>query len=211
VITNGVDAPPHDCSGEAANGLRASLGIPTDTKVVGSVGRLVPVKSFETLLQSTALLSESGVPVELILVGEGECRSRLTQIAGDLGIIDHVHLVGEQENVGDWLMTMQLYVNCSLSEGMSQAVLEAMSMGLPIVATDVGANRRLVSGVNGCGLVVQPGTPQQLADAIRQIVSSSELTHGYAANARRRHTQEYGIERMLSDYEKLYRNVTSSL
>jgi glycosyltransferase involved in cell wall biosynthesis len=147
VIANGVDVPRHDPTGTAAMRLRESMKIHASDFVIGSVGRLVSVKSFVTLIDAIARLSRTDPRLHLVLVGGGPEHERLTKHACAAQISERVHLVGEQNNVGDWLKTMQLYVNCSLSEGMSQSILEAMAMGLPMVVADVGENRRLTGSI----------------------------------------------------------------
>ncbi len=212
VIPNGVEVPGHDASGEAARRLRASQGIPADAIVVGSVGRLVPVKDFPTLIRAAAQMEQGGGCVHVVIVGDGPEMPLLREVVAELRVGDRVHLVGEQSNVGDWLKAMDIYVNCSLSEGMSQSVLEAMAMGRPLVVTDVGENGTLVGGEiggaesgdeDGCGVIVAAGRPDELARGIgRMLPSPARMGHGQRATAR--HGSRYGLETMLSAYEDLY-------
>ena len=208
LITNGVDVPDYDHNCETAKRLRAELNIGPRDFVIGSVGRLVPVKSFETLVEAASRLRSRGHNhVHVVLVGDGPERGTLSQLAQSTQIGDRFHLVGEADNVGDWLKTMQLYVNCSLSEGMSQSILEAMAMGLPMVVTDAGANRVLVNGSDGCGDVVPCGNAEAFADAIERYVLSPELCRTRSAGALARHTAHYAVGRMLDEYAQLYRKL----
>ncbi len=203
VIPNGVDVPSHDASGETARRLRASLGIAADAVVVGSVGRLVPVKDFATLIRAAAQVGQQAGCVHGMIVGDGPEMPRLRDVIAELGVGNRVHLVGEQSNVGDWLQAMDIYVNCSLSEGMSQSVLEAMALGRPLVVTDVGENRALAGGEDGCGVIVPAGCPDELARGIgRLLPSAARLAYGQRAAAR--HGSRYALETMLSAYEGLY-------
>ena len=208
MITNGVDVPEHDSTGESASELRAELGIDASAFVVGSVGRLVEVKSFESLVKVVAELSHQN-HLHVVLVGDGPEEERLKELSRSLGVAERVHLVGEQQNVGDWLKAMDVYVNCSLSEGMSQSVLEAMSVGLPMVVTDVGANRSLVDGPGGCGMVVPAGDDDALARTIEQCIESPQQRSAMSGNALARYEQQYTVGEMLRQYEDLYDRLSS--
>lgn len=207
VIPNGIDEPEHDKTGWEAARLRDSLGVGSDAIVIGSVGRLVSVKNFSSLIQAVSRIRSVEQPVHLIIVGDGPEMLSLSQAVQAEGLSGRVHLVGEQSNVGDWLQAMDVYVNSSLSEGMSQSVLEAMSLGLPIVATDVGANGELVSTEPACGLITLPGKPESLAVALNEMMCS-ERRSAFGRRAEERHRSTYDLHSMIATYEKLYESLS---
>lgn len=204
VISNGVDVPRLEDPLLERRTLRRQLGISEGSIVIGSVGRLVRVKDFGNAVTALGHLVRDGVDVHLLLVGDGPFRETLEDQAKAAGVSDRLHLVGQQQNIASWLSAMDLYVNSSLSEGMSQAILEAMATGLPLVVTDVGENARLAGGDDACGLVIPPGDSPALADAVKQLAADSARRAELARRATERHRFEYSTKRMLSVYEQLY-------
>lgn len=204
VIPNGVDVPAEPAAGRSRDELRASLNVSPSAFVVGSVGRLVPIKEFGTAIDAVGQLVSRGSDVYLLLVGDGPEMDRLARHAKEAGLDDRVHLVGQQSDVGAWLAAMDLYVNVSRNEGMSQSILEAMAIGLPMVVTDVGQNATLAGGENPCGRVVVSGDCHAVARAIAELHADRELRRGFSHNALARHGEHYGIEKMICTYEELY-------
>ena len=146
LIPNGVEVPAVTGPEAAPSKLRESLGISAEATVLGSVGRLVPVKDFGTAIDALSELRHQQRAIHFVLVGDGPEREALAVRARERGVEDRVHLVGQRQDVGNWLAMMDVYLNVSQSEGMSQSILEAMAVGLPMVVTDVGDNAVLVDG-----------------------------------------------------------------
>ena len=164
VVHNGVDATRFKPLLER-DSLRRQHGYrPTDL-VFGAVGRLTPVKDYRTLLEAFHLLSRHHPHCRLILVGDGPERPVLEEHLRHRGLADRVRLVGHRDDVAPWLGIMDVFVHPSLMEGMSNAVLEAMAVALPVVATAVGGTPEIVAhGVTG--LLVPPATPTALGEAM---------------------------------------------
>ncbi len=158
VIYNGVDvgrAP--DAASRARS--RAMLGICDDALVVGTIARLDPVKDLGTLIRATAVVARD-LRMVLIVIGSGPERSRLQQLAMESGIASQVRFLGHRDDARDLLAGCDLYVNSSISEGISLTILEAMAAGLPVVATAVGGTPEIVD--TACGRLVparDPGAP----------------------------------------------------
>lgn len=210
VIPNGVARPRVTKSDAELRELRQSLGIPPEATVLGSVGRLVPVKDFRTAIDAVCELGRTGHNIHLVLVGDGPEHESLSAHAATRGVRERVHLVGRQHDVGNWLAMMDIYLNVSLSEGMSQSILEAMAAGLPMVVTDVGDSRALLDGQHPCGLVVSSGDPRAFAEAVRSVARSSGRTVAFRASASARHRERYAMETMIDAYESLYCRLTTS-
>lgn len=206
IVPNGVEPPAcSDPAGQRTE-IRKALGVGSQAVLIGSVGRLVPVKNFQSLIAATVELLRADRDVHLALVGDGPEQEMLEQLVRDSGISGRIHLVGAKSNVGDWLSAFDVYVNCSLSEGMSQSLLEAMSFGLPLVVTDAGDNRILAEG---CGHVVPVGAVSELGEELGELCSTPGTRRSLGRNARDRHRQQYSIEKMIERYDELYSAVIS--
>ncbi|QEF99613.1 Putative teichuronic acid biosynthesis glycosyltransferase TuaC [Stieleria maiorica] len=203
IIPNGVPNPVNTDHAQNRQQIRSELGLPTDAIVVGSAGRLVDVKGFDLAITAIQQVLQSEPNVHLVILGDGPEEQRLNSIAGRCGISDHIHFVGRREDVPAWLDSFDIYLNSSRSEGMSQSVIEAMSVGLPIIATDVGDNALLVQGSQfQCGLVCEPGSVESIAGQIVKLASDSGLRARCANSARSCHRQFYSDEtfnRRISD------------
>jgi len=188
--------------------LAASLGIPHEAPVVGSVGRLEPVKRFDLLLSAFArvmrrMRDAGGPDPHLVLVGDGSDRARLEDLARRLGVSERIALSGWQLDVSRYYALFDVFVLCSDSEGMPIGLLEAMASGLPAVATDVGAVAEVLTGELR-DQVVAPGDSESLADKILQLLSSSERRTRIGELCRQRAASEYSLDATLRAYRELY-------
>jgi len=204
LIPNGVLVPRIDDREQARCRVREELNIPANAFVVGSIGRLVPVKNFGMAIKAVARLNANNRNTHLILVGDGPERDNLTMCARSEGIADRVHLLGHREDIGNWLAVMDIYVNSSRSEGMSQSILEAMAAGLSQVVTDVGDNAELVGGESPCGRVVPAGDVSEMAAAMVDILEDPIQRESLGGNALARHQSRYEFFRMIRNYESFY-------
>lgn len=209
IIPNGIPIPHCANAEQSRLSVRQQLGISPTGTIVGTVGRLVPVKQFTMAVESVAALVRQNVDVNLVIVGDGPERDTLRQTAADHGISDRVHLVGPRTDVGNWLSSFDIYINTSSSEGMSQAIVEAMACGLPLVVTDVGDNAILAGGDLPCGLISPKCDTASFARSLRNLIQSPSLLSKFAANARNRHATMYGVETMVKRYENLYEKVAA--
>lgn len=200
-IHNGVDV--NRFSEEARDAGRRALGLPPGVTVIGTVGRLDPVKDQLGLIEAFARLDHRGRTLALVIVGEGPCRTSLETRAQQPDVAGRVHLFGERSDVPLLLKGVDIFALPSIAEGISNTVLEAMATGLPVVATRTGGNPEVVEdGVTGA--LVPVGDRQALARALEAYVADPYLmtTHGKAG--RQRATQEFGLERMAGCYRHLY-------
>ena len=203
-LPNGVPEPRVERKRQARRENREALGIQAGAVVLGSTGRLVSVKGFELAIRALAELKDSSTPVHLLLVGDGESRKDLEGLAHSLGLKSHVHLVGRQTQVGPWLETFDIFLNTSRSEAMSLSVLEAMAMGLPIIACDVGDNREILLGSELCGLIIENREPATLADEVRKLMGDPEFATALGQRAKRRYEARFSIQSMVDQHAALY-------
>lgn len=201
VIRNGVDLQRFQAVDRPA--ARRALGLPADGLVVGTAGRLVPVKDHATLVQALKLLRDRGVAVTGVVAGDGPLRAALEAQARALGIAAHVMFPGHLADVERLFAALDVFVLSSRSEGLSNTILEAMASGLPVVATRVGGADELVEdGVTG--ILVPPENPGALADGILRPVGDPQWRRAAGAAGQRRALSTFGLSRMLDDYSGLY-------
>jgi len=203
VIYNGVD-PGCVPSAETRARVRAGLGLSDDVLVLATVARLDPVKDLGTLLRATQEVARARA-VALVIVGDGTERSTLEDLASQLGIRAITHFLGQRNDARDWLATADVYVNSSISEGVSLTILEAMAAGLPVVATRVGGTPEVIN--EACGRLVPARNPSALAIAVRELAAAPETRAALGSAARRRLEDRFALDRMVHDYLDVYRRV----
>lgn len=143
VIYNGIDAGERPTPADR-NDARASLGLPPDAFVIGTAGRLDPVKNLPALLRAHALMVGKMPRTRTVIIGDGPERGPLEALASELGVADTVVFAGYRSDVRAMMSAFDVYVNCSVYEGVSLTILEAMAAGLPVIATPVGGNPEVV-------------------------------------------------------------------
>ena len=177
-----------------------------DTPLVVTAGRLVEQKGFEFLVESIKILNDEKVRVRLLILGEGKLRGKMERKVEDCGIGDLVRISGFVRNPYPYMAKGDIFACSSLSEGMSNAILEAMALHLPIVSTDheFGAGEMIEHGLNG--LLVPPGDPGAMADALRNLITDRELGKRLV-----RHADEvirkFTLETMIEKHGDLFRSV----
>jgi glycosyltransferase involved in cell wall biosynthesis len=168
------------------------------------VGRLDLVKDHATLLDAFARIhTHDGGATWLVLAGDGSERSRLTDLAERLGIEARTLFLGHRDDIPRVLAACDVFALSSLTEGMSNALLEAMGTGLACVATRVGGNDEVIDE-GETGFLVPSRDPAALAVALRHVVSDPALCAELGAAGRRRVSAEFSLATMASRYESLY-------
>ena len=196
VIPNGVDT--RRFTPAAGTALRRELRIPDDRCLVGSVGRLHPDKDPVNLVRGIAAMQGSTrQDLHAVIVGDGPCAPELERCIAELGLRDSVSLLGEREDIPELLRELDVFVLPSRTEGLPVALLEAMSCGLPVIATAVGG---VPSALGDGGLTVPPAEPRRLAEALERLCSDPALRRRLGENARRRAVERFDSERMYRDY-----------
>ena len=204
VIYNGVDADLFAPRSYERALTRESLGFPVDAFVIGTVGRLTPIKDHATLLRAASALIRQGVEVRILLVGSGSelsCLERIVDESPELR--GHTVFVGATDRVPELLNAMDAFVLPSLSEGLSNTLLEAMASGLPVVATRVGGNPEVVEEGRS-GVLFPPRDADALSTLLLRLAGDPALRFEMGVVARRRVLDEFSLERMFSAYRKLY-------
>jgi len=211
-ICNGVDAKFFAPSPGPVVRLPDSPLEGPDIVVIGTVGRLVPVKDQLTLVKAFASLidraPEHRQRLRLALVGEGPQRGDIQEAVTGLGLDELVWIAGQRRRVDQVLKMFDIFVLPSLNEGISNTILEAMATGLPVIATDVGGNPELVD--NGeTGFLVPAGDAEAMARAINRYVADPELTSQHGRNGRQKIVRHYSLDVMVDRYLAVYDDVLS--
>ena len=199
-VYNGVTIPSIDESVRAKK--RAELGVKAEETLFVCVGRLVEVKNHRLLIESVSKLS-SEIPFKVLLVGEGPLRASLEEEVKSCGLDDKVCFLGHRGDVLELLTAADCFLLASHSEGLSYSILEAMSVGLPVVATSVGGNVELILE-NETGHLVPPGNAEVFASRLNDILRDCNKRNRFSENARARALEHFSFSGMLDRYHALY-------
>lgn len=175
--------------------------------VIGTVGRLQPVKDQSNLVRAFALLMQRAPNearrLRLMIVGDGPMRPQIEAEIAHFGLGDRVWLAGERKDIPDVIRAMDVFVLPSRAEGISNTILEAMACGVPVVATEVGGNAELVD--HGCtGGLAPPNNSEALAAILERYVKDADLRAKHGLAARERIEANFSIEHMVNSYQDLY-------
>ena len=199
VIYNGVDTERFAPATELTSnpGERPASGF-----VIGTVGGLRPEKSQIDIVAATAILRARGFDVRAVLVGEGPERRRIEARIARVGLVNHVTLVGETRDVRPFVRSMDVFVLSSTSvETFSNAALEALSCGVPVIGADVGGMRELLS--HGGGVTYPPGDIHSLVDHLSRLLRDAEQRRKLATEARRAAIEHFSWMRMVQEFTRI--------
>jgi glycosyltransferase involved in cell wall biosynthesis len=186
--------------------VRAELGIPDGELLLLTVANIRPEKGYDNLLDATRILATRDVPVRVAAVGGGPMEDEVRQRHRALGLGDRLLLLGQRHDVLRLMAAADVYVLASHQEGMPVTLMEATSMGLPIVATSVGGVPQVVTdGVEG--LIVPPGDPERLADALQRVVTDP-LLRDRLGRAAREKSAMFDVSGASRQIEGIYRQIT---
>lgn len=197
-IPNGVNSEIFAQKGKILS--RNRLGLSMNEKIAGSVSRLVSGKNYDQLIDDFLSID---FPCKLIIVGDGPEMENLKKIVMENDHQGRVLLFGNRVDISDIMNCFDVFVFPSLSEGLSNVLLEAMACGLPIIAYDVGGNSELVVD-NGGGYLIDQGDRISFIDKIIVLLNNDELRSRFGHYNRVRIEQQYSLNNMVSAYEKLY-------
>ena len=182
---------------------RQELNINGKEFVVGYVGRLSEEKGIKYLIQAFVALVNAGLPLKMMVIGDGPQKKELERLTGSSGTKNSILFTGFQTHIETWLPAMDAFVLPSLTEGTPMALLEAMNEGIPVIATAVGGVPQVVNpGRNG--LLVSPGNSEQIAEAIRSLFTDQTLRQRLSENGRRTISERYNIADWINRVETEY-------
>lgn len=202
-VPNGVvlPPPPTQDQDDAEGAAVKAHGRP----IVVTVSRLSVEKGCEDLAAALHRIDSAGGPgFDLVVVGGGDSDGRIRALFEGLRHVS-VRFVGESQEVGRHLAASDIFVLASWHENLSNALLEAMSYGLPVIATDVGGNREVV--LKGGGVLVDAHSPEQLARALSELLANPARRRLLGREARANIQRHYSIARMVAGWEETYRQI----
>lgn len=181
--------------------FRLELGYDSTVRLIGIVGRLVPIKNHRLFLNAAHLLLVEEPNARFVIVGDGEERDALQEVAESLGILDYVRFVGWRQDLEAIYSDLDILVLTSINEGTPVSLIEAMAAGVPIVATSVGGVPDLLDK-GTLGHLVEPGNARQLADAMMDVLR--ENIEVRTTMARQRSLEQHDAQRLIRDTRELY-------
>lgn len=213
LIRNGIDVDrfqPHQEHTDRSLRLRREWGIPETAIVVGTTARLVPVKGLNHLLEGFAMALRQDPSqrdtLYLLIVGDGPERTALQTLARTYGIHNHTVFAGFRTDIRDCLNAIDLYMNTSLSEGLPISLMEAMAAEKPVIVTEVGGMKELLTHEK-TGLFIPSGASDPVARSILELIHHPALKRELAENARTLIETDYSHRVMAQKHIELYQNL----
>lgn len=180
--------------------IKEKLGLKAGDKLVTSIAELIPRKGHSDLLAAMELQPDN---VHLALVGNGRLTAQLKALVEEKGLASRVHFTGFQQNVPEWIASSDVLVLCSKHEGLPRCILEGMSIGTPVIASDVRGSRDLLK--DGSGWLYQPGQISQLSDLLTFVLTPANKENVMAHIQKAKEAiPQYSQANLLTIHEQLY-------
>jgi glycosyltransferase involved in cell wall biosynthesis len=183
--------------------IRRELGLSPKSILIGALGNLRPEKDLETFLQAARSILDVIPSAEFLVIGDGTAGNQLKSLANDLHLSESVHFLGERPDVPDLLASLDILVLSSYTESFPNAILEAMTMGKPVVATNVGGIPELVEE-GQTGLLVPPRDPKAIADCVLSLCRDSARRVQMGRAARVRVESNFTVQAVTAQLEGIY-------
>lgn len=205
MVSNGVDTDAYRPRTDTG-ALRRELGLATGVPIIGSIGRLEPIKGYDVMIEAFAILRARHEHHDAVLVvgGQGSTREALGRLVHDRGLDGRVHLLGWRDDPHDLLSAFTIFTMSSRSEGTSISLLEAMSAALAPVVTDVGGNRAVLGSPLDEEGLVPTESPRELADRWAALLANPDRRARMGRLARERVLAAYGVDAMVRAYCAIY-------
>jgi glycosyltransferase involved in cell wall biosynthesis len=204
VIPNGLDFTRFDNARDRRDQTRNELGLSNTDIAIAMVANLIPYKGHAELIEAFAQNAARDTRLRLFLIGRDDSIAKdLMSIARRLGVADRISLMGERSDVPTLLLAMDLGVMSSHEEGFSNALLEKLAAGLPVVATNVGGNPEALEAMPDC-ILVQPRNAEDLARGMTWVIGRLSAAKNSRETRQRLVRERYSVEAMVDAYEQLY-------
>ena len=205
----GLDLTPFERAPEHAGTLRRELNLSADAFVMAIVGRIVPIKNHALFLRAARTVVAKHPETVVLVVGDGDQRAATEQLAAQLDLRPQVLFLGWRRDLPAVYADTDLLVVSSNNEGTPVAAIEAMAARCPVVATRVGGVPDLISD-RVTGMLVPPGDPERLAQALIYARDHPSETERWARLARTQVIERHSVEGMVSAVDRLYRRLVQS-
>lgn len=206
LIYNGIDGERFSTDKDVLS-KKQELGLPPQAFIIGCVGNIRPIKGHLYLVDAARTVLDTFSNTHFLFIGRNKARERLKQRVADLGLANNIHLLGMRNDIPELLAICDICVLPSLSEGLSNSLLEYMAAGKPIVATDAGGNPELIQH-NANGLLAKKADAKDLAEKILHLLRNADEASRLALKAKETVTGKFTIETMIEKYECLFEELT---
>ncbi|MEW5706149.1 MAG: glycosyltransferase family 4 protein [Actinomycetota bacterium] len=203
IIPNGIDMKQWEAYRKSSFNARRILGFADNVKLIGTMGRLVPFKGHQVLLKSISRLIKKHSDMHLLVIGDGPLRDELIAQARALGISQNVKFLGFVDEPGQYLAALDVFVLASIAEPFGIAILEAMSLGLPVISTRSGGVVDIIED-RKTGLLVNPSDEASLADAIEELLNNKSLGKTLSQNGQKLVSEKFTIKAMVDKTCAIY-------
>jgi len=204
-INNAIDIARSERLQHSKSHARSLLGLPEDAFVIGTIGRLVPVKAHVHLIEAFAEIKEESPRAVLAIIGEGRSRQQLEESIRSYQLEDRVRLLGAKDDALQYVKAFDIFVMTSVSEGLPLALLEGMSARLPLIGSDIDSMRPILED---CGGRIYPvGQSRVLADRLREVIA---LSPQQRAEEGMRSFNYLCRSHAIEDFRKQYRDLVES-
>lgn len=200
VIKNGIDAKALQKSSDVR------IEKESETFLIGAVGRLIPEKNYAILLHSFAQLAQKHAHAELMIIGSGPEEAKLKLLAKQLQIADKIHWIGNKL-AHPYYQFFDCYVQPSKTEGLSIALLEALSFSLPVIVTGKQKSHEVIQD-DLHGIVIEPNDVAALTAALQTYIGQPEMRSHYGAAGYQMVTENFSMQATAQEYMKLFERVT---
>lgn len=201
VIYNGIDLKEFNAL--PVSGGRESLQFHPEDIIIGTIAALSPEKGHRYLIEAVASVCRNIPSIRLVFVGDGPLADDLKAMVRDAGLENKVKFTGVRRDIGALLHAFDIFVLPSLQEGLPMALLEAMSAGRAVIATEVGAIPQVIANLTD-GLLVPSGKSAALAEALAKLAIEPDMRQSLGTRAREKITLEFSAKRMAEEYSQVY-------
>lgn len=206
LIYNGIEISKANLNNEEINSIKKLWHIPEDKIIIGTAGQLAVEKGHRYLIDAIKIILRKNVNVFLVIAGVGKLLNDLYNRAQEKGILENILFLGKCNQMDDFYEIIDIFALPSLSEGMPNVIMEAMSHGKPVIASCIGAIPELIDdGLNG--ILVPPGNADKLAEAILDLTNNAELSKSIGNKAKQKINKSYPLRNMIDSYDDLYRKM----
>lgn len=206
VIPNGVDLEAFQRSSVDIKEYRHAIGIEEGEFVIGCVARLEAMKGHCYLIDAFANVVKHYPQSCLLLIGDGPDREEIEQKIVECGLEDRIRLLGFRHDIPELLQLMDLFVSCSLKEGMPYTLIEALAMGVPVVATDVIGNRDLIKDAQD-GWLAESQNSEDIGKKIMLAMEHDDLRKQYSEAGKKKVADEFTVEKSVQQLLDIYRKI----
>lgn len=208
VVENGVDINEFKLSPQIGLEVRKELCIPDGKKVIGIIGRMVPLKNHMLFLESAREVSKERQDVYFLIVGDGPLRDNIQKYAKSLEFGKRIIFTGWRSDINRIIPSLDILVLCSQVEGHNIVILEAMSCEKPVIGTDVRGIHSIIKNSEN-GILVPPGDPIGLAKTMLYLLNNPEKAEALGKAGRRYVKEKFSVDKMVSAYLHLYSNLNA--